>query len=87
MSKIKIEAFFSSPPEPNDDNLLHLLNEIGQEYADKVETLFYSDRNDLYEEYNINALPALVIEELMKFVGFCPDKESVIMALQESGLD
>jgi hypothetical protein len=86
MSKIKVEAFLSSPPVSNDDNLLNLLKEIGREYADKVKIMHYSDQNELCETYNLNALPALIIEELIKFVGFCPDKESVIIALQESGL-
>jgi hypothetical protein len=87
MSKIKVEAFLSSLPESTDGNLLKILKEIDREYPGKVEIISHTCYHKLYEEYNLNALPALVIEELVKFVGFCPDKRSVVIALNESGLD
>jgi hypothetical protein len=87
MSKVRIEVFMSAPPNPGSASLKQLLKEIEQEYEDKIEIIVYPDRHELYGEYNLNVLPALIIGELIKFVGFCPDKESVITGLKESGLD
>jgi|MudIll2142460700_1097286.scaffolds.fasta_scaffold27760_5 hypothetical protein len=86
MSKIKLEAFLSSTSGPNDDNLLNLLKEIEPGYKDQVEIIVYNDYNELFDEYNLCALPALVVGELIKFIGFCPDKESIVAAIQESGI-
>ncbi len=87
MSKIKIEAFLSSTPDAKDDNLLKLLKEIGQEYNEKVEIIINRGWSELYKEYNLSALPALIVDDLIRFIGVCPDKETVLSALKESGID
>jgi hypothetical protein len=39
-----------------------------------------------WEEYAIGNAPALVIGDLVKFVGLAPSRESLIGALREAGL-
>jgi hypothetical protein len=87
MIRIEIEAFTSFPPDPNSAKLERLLKEIALEFENKVEIVVYPETSELFEERNLNASPALIIGELIKFIGFCPDKESMIIALKESGLD
>lgn len=87
MRKIRVEAFLSIPLNPSTAELERLLTELTQEYQDKIEIIVYQDRNKLYEKYNLSALPALIIGDLIRFIGFCPDKESIIAALDESSLD
>jgi len=87
MSRIEIEAFTSVPPDPNSAKLEQLIKEIAQEFANKIEIVVYPDSGKLFEERNLSASPALIVNELIRFIGFCPDKESVIIALKESGLD
>jgi len=64
-----------------------LLEEIEEEFGDKVEIVIWEGHNELFEEYNLTALPAVVVEELIKIIGFCPSKESLVSALQEVGVE
>lgn len=87
MSKIIIEAFLPVPPGSGGAGLKRLLKETEKEYGDKVEIIVYEERNELYEEYNLSALPALIVGDLVRFIGVCPDKESMTTALKETGAD
>jgi hypothetical protein len=87
VSKVKIEAFFSTSNEFKDIGLSKLLKEIAQEFGDKVEVLSYAGQNDLFNEYCLTATPAVVIEEMIKIMGFCPSKETLVCALREAGLE
>ncbi|MFC1910599.1 hypothetical protein ACFLXC_04870 [Chloroflexota bacterium] len=87
MSKIKIEAFLSIPACSGGVNLTRLLQEIEKEYGDKVEIHINKGRNELFEKNNLSSAPALIVGELVRFMGVCPDKESLLSALKECGLD
>ncbi len=87
MSEVQIEAFMSENECSGDAALFGILNEIEQEFGDKVGIAVYKGSNQLSEEYNISATPAVVIGELTRIVGFCPSKETVISALREAGLE
>ena len=87
MDKIKVEAFLSPETCPVNDDLLKLLNEIRDEFAERVEIIIYSEHNELFENYNLTAKPAIVIEEIIKIMGFCPSKESIISGMKEVGLE
>jgi hypothetical protein len=87
MSKIKIEAFVSVPPCSGGVVLKRLLQEIQEQYSDQVEIVYHTGRGDAeWEAYAINNAPALVVGDLVKFVGLAPSKESLVSALRESGL-
>jgi hypothetical protein len=87
MSKVRIEAFVSVPPCSGGVAVKRLLAEIEAEYDDQVEIVYHTGRGDKeWEEYAINNAPALVIGDLVKFVGLAPSKESLVGALREAGL-
>jgi hypothetical protein len=87
MSKVGIEAFVSVPPCSGGVVVKRLLKEIEAEYGDQVEIVFHTGRGDPeWDRYAINNAPALVIGELVKFVGLAPSKESLVGALREAGL-
>lgn len=87
MSKIKLEAFFSTSNDSNDTKVSELLEEIKGEFGDKVVIATYKGRNELFREYCLTATPAVVIEEMVKITGFCPSQETLVHALRESGLE
>jgi hypothetical protein len=87
MSKIAIEAFVSIPPCSGGVAVKRLLKEIEAEYGDQVEIIFHTGPGDpAWEQYAITNAPALVIGDLVKFVGLAPSKESMVGALHEAGL-
>ena len=88
MSKVRIEAFVSIPPCSGGVAVKRLLKEVGAEFPDQIEIIFHTGPGDKeWEEYAINNAPALVVGELVKFVGLAPSKESLIGALREAGLE
>jgi hypothetical protein len=87
MSKIRIEAFVSIPPCSGGIAVKRLLNAIESDYGEQVDIIFHTGPGDPeWEQYAINNAPALVIGDLVKFVGLAPSKESLIGALREAGL-
>ncbi len=88
MSKIRIEAFVSIPPCSGGVAVKRLLKQIEAEYGEQVDIVFQTGPGDpAWEEYAINNAPALVIGDLVKFVGLAPSKESLVGALREAGLE
>jgi hypothetical protein len=87
MSKIRIEAFVSIPPCSGGIALKRLLAETEAEYGSQVEIVFHTGPGDPeWTEYAIDNAPALVVGDLVKFVGLAPSKESLVGALREAGL-
>jgi hypothetical protein len=87
MSKIRIEAFVSIPPCSGGVAVKRLLREIESNYGDQVDIVFHTGPGDPeWEQYAINNAPALVIGDLVKFVGLAPSRESFVGALREAGL-
>jgi hypothetical protein len=85
VSKVKVEVFYSTSSNSKDVSVSKLIDEIAQEFGDKVEIIFYKQQNKLFDDYCITATPAVVIEEMIKIIGFCPSKETLVCALRESG--
>ena len=87
MSQVRIEAFVSIPPCSGGVAVKRLLREIEAEYGDHVEVVFHTGPGDPeWEEYAITNAPALVVGDLVKFVGLAPSKESLVGALREAGM-
>ncbi len=87
MPKIKIEVFVSVPPCSGGVAVKRLLRDIQAEYGDQLEIVYHTGPGDPeWEGYAINNAPALVVGDLVKFVGLAPSKESLIGALREAGL-
>ena len=87
MDRVRVEAFLSTTTCSNSASLTELLKEIQAEFGEKIEIINYQGQNEIFDKYNLTALPAVVIEEMVKIVGFCPSKESLISALKELGLE
>jgi hypothetical protein len=88
MSKVRVEAFVSIPPCSGGVAVKRLLKEVEAEYGDQVEILYHTGPGDPeWDEYAINNAPAMVIGDLVKFVGLAPSKASLIGALREAGME
>jgi hypothetical protein len=88
MAKIRIEAFVSVPPCSGGVLVKRLLKEIEAGHGEQLEIVMHTGRGDPeWDEYAIDNAPALVVGELVKFVGLAPSKESLIGALREAGLE
>jgi hypothetical protein len=88
MSKVKIEAFVSVPPCSGGVAVKRLLQEIESEYGDRVEIVYHTGPGDPeWDEYAIDNAPALVVGDLVKFVGLAPSVESLVGALREAGME
>ena len=88
MSKVMMEAFVSIPPCSGGVALKRLLAEIDSEFGDQVEVVIHTGPGDPeWDEYAINNAPALVVGDLVKFVGLAPSKTSLVGALREAGLE
>ena len=87
MDQVRIEAFVSVPPCSGGVAVKRLLREIEAEFGDQVEIVYHTGPGDPeWDDYAINNAPALVVGDLVKFVGLAPSKESLIGALREAGL-
>jgi hypothetical protein len=87
MDRVRVEAFLSTTTCSNSASLTELLKEIQAEFGEKVEIITYQGQNEIFDKYNLTALPAVVVEEMVKIVGFCPSRESLVSALKEVGLE
>ncbi len=88
MSKVRIEAFVSIPPCSGGVAVKRLLKEIEAAHGDQVEVIYHTGPGDKeWAEYAIDNAPALVVGDLVKFVGLAPSKESLIGALREAGME
>ena len=88
MSKVKIEAFVSVPPCSGGVAVKRLLQEIESGYGEQVEIVYHTGPGDPeWDEYAIDNAPALVVGDLVKFVGLAPSKESLVGALREAGME
>ena len=87
MSKVRVEAFVSIPPCSGGVAVKRLLKQIEAEYGDQVEVAYHTGPGDPeWEQYAIDNAPALVVGDLVKFVGLAPSRESLVGALREAGM-
>ena len=87
MSKVRIEVFVSVPPCSGGVAVKRLMKEIEGEFGDQVEIVYHTGPGDEeWQDYEISNAPALVVGDLVKFVGLAPSKESLVGALREAGL-
>ena len=87
MSPVTIEAFVSVPPCSGGVAVKRLLQRIEAEFGERVRVVLHTGRCPEMEAQRINNAPALVVGDLVKFVGLAPSKESLVGALREAGLE
>ena len=83
---MKVEVFVSIPPCSGGVKLLKLVDEMKAKYGEVLDIEIHKGRDKMYEQYGISSAPALIIEEIVRFMGFCPSAETFEMALREMGL-
>jgi len=83
---LKVEVFTSSPPCSGGRLLLRLVEEIKEEYKDKIEVEIYRGPCENLKEYNIQTSPAIVIDRDIRIIGVCPSKETLREAFREAGV-
>jgi hypothetical protein len=80
-------VFVSVPPCSGGVAVKRLMKEIEGEFGDQVEIVYHTGPGDEeWQEYAISNAPAMVVGDLVKFVGLAPSKESLVGALHEAGL-
>jgi hypothetical protein len=85
---VRIEAFVSVPPCSGGVAVKRLLAQVEAEFGDRVEVVVHTGPGDPeWETYAIGNAPALVVGDLVKFVGLAPSKQSLVGALREAGLE
>ena len=88
MSTVRIEAFVSIPPCSGGIAVKRLLKKIEAEHGGQVEIVFHTGPGDPeWDSYAITNAPALVVGDLVKFVGLAPSKASLVGALREAGME
>jgi predicted DsbA family dithiol-disulfide isomerase len=87
MSKISIEVFLSVPPCSGGVAVKRLLKRAQEEFGERIEVVIHTGRDAKWQEYNINNAPAMVVGDLVKFVGLAPSYECLVGALCEAGLE
>jgi hypothetical protein len=87
MKPVKIEAFLSVPSCSGGVSLTRLLNEVKEEFGDKLEIIIHKGRDEAFQKQNLTTAPALIIGDLVRIMGLCPSKEGLISALREAGLE
>jgi hypothetical protein len=87
VSQVTIEAFVSIPPCSGGVAVKRLLQRVADEFGDQVVVNLHTGRCEEMETYHINNAPALVVGDLVKFVGLAPSYESLVGALREAGLE
>lgn len=86
MSKVIIEAFLSVPPCSGGIALSRLLEDIQREFGEKVAITIHRGPTPRLEELKISATPAIIVGDLVRIMGVCPDRETLVSALQECGI-
>lgn len=87
MPHVTIEAFVSVPPCSGGVAVKRLLQRAEREFGDQIEIVMHTGRCPEMEAQRITNAPALVIGDLVKFVGLAPSYESLVGALREAGLE
>lgn len=83
---VKMEVFTAEPACPGCVALLLLADEIAREYP-QVEVIKHTGMCDEYNEYGLTVVPAAVFNEgIVKIMGVCPSKDTMVGALKELGV-
>ena len=87
MSKVKVEVFLSIPACSGGLALSRLLEEIERDFGDRVEISIHRGDTEQFRQYGLASAPAVVVGELVRIMGVCPSRETLIAALREAGME
>ena len=63
-----------------------MIEDAQKQYGDQMDVVYHQGRDARYEELRLSSAPAIIIGDLVRFIGLCPTKEGLIGALREAGL-
>jgi hypothetical protein len=86
MDPIKVEVFLSVPACSGGVAVRRLIDEVARQYGDQMDVVYHEGRDERYEELKLSSAPAIIVGDLVRFIGLCPTKEGLIGALREAGL-
>lgn len=87
MSKIKVEVFLSVPACSGGVAVKRLLQDVCETYGDRIDVVYHEGRNPRFDELKLSSAPAIIVGDLVRFIGLCPTREGLISALREAGLE
>jgi hypothetical protein len=87
MDPIRVEVFLSVPACSGGVAVRRLIDDVESEYGDQMDVVYHQGRDERYEELELSSAPAIIVGDLVRFIGLCPTKEGLIGALREAGLE
>jgi hypothetical protein len=84
---IKVEVFFSEPACSGGVAVRRLIEDVGRTYGEEMEVVYHHGRDAAYEDLKLSSAPAIIVGDLVRFIGLCPTREGFIGALREAGLE
>jgi hypothetical protein len=84
---IKVEVFLSVPACSGGVAVRRLIEDVQKEYGDQMDVVYHQGRDERYDELKLSSAPAIIVGDLVRFIGLCPTREGLIGALREAGLD
>ena len=86
MSKIRVDVFLSVPACSGGVAVRRLIKDVQQTYGEQMDVVFHEGRDEAYEELKLSSAPAIIVGDLVRFIGLCPTREGFVGALREAGL-
>ncbi|HEX2988475.1 MAG TPA: hypothetical protein VHS06_09930 [Chloroflexota bacterium] len=87
MDPIKVEVFLSVPACSGGLAVRRLIEDVQKQYGSQMEVIYHQGRDERYEELKLSSAPAIIVGDLVRFIGLCPTREGLIGALREAGLE
>ena len=87
MDPIKVEVFLSVPACSGGVAVRRLIEDVQKQYGGHMDVVYHQGRDARYEELKLSSAPAIIVGDLVRFIGLCPTKEGLIGALREAGLE
>jgi hypothetical protein len=87
MDPIKVEVFLSIPACSGGVAVRRLIEDVQAQYGNQMGIVYHQGRDERYEELKLSSAPAIIVGDLVRFIGVCPTKEGLIGALREAGLE
>jgi hypothetical protein len=87
VDKIRVEVFLSVPSCSGGVAVRRLVDEVAQQYGAQMDVVYHQGRDSRYEELKLSSAPAVIVGDLVRFIGLCPTREGLIGALREAGLE
>ena len=86
--KVRMEVLSGDPPCPGCVAILSLADEYAKQYKGRLEVIKLVGQEAMpkFEEYKLNCVPAVVINEKIRIEGICPSRTTLNNALREGGL-